>query len=73
MPDFSYTSLVGLGLAFGVLGTLGDLAESVLKRDCGVKDSGKNLSGYGGIMDVIDSLLFTTPIFYFYVIVIVRQ
>jgi len=56
-----------VGLLLGVLGQVGDLAESLIKRDCDVKDSGKHVPGFGGVLDLIDSLLFTAPIFYFYV------
>jgi len=55
-----------MGAFFGGLGTLGDLSESLIKRDCGVKDSGKFLPGMGGVLDVIDSLLFSAPAFYLY-------
>ncbi len=44
----------------------GDLAESVLKRCIEIKDTGKSLPGIGGILDLTDSLLFTAPVFYFY-------
>lgn len=70
LPDFSYGHLVTLGLLLGMLAQVGDLAESLLKRDCGAKDSGANLSGFGGMLDILDSLLFTAPIFYFYLKVV---
>ena len=72
LPKFPYGHLIALGFLLGVLAQVGDLAESLLKRDCGVKDSGANLSGFGGMLDLIDSLLFTTPIFYFYVRVLMK-
>jgi len=57
-----------LGLLLGVLAQLGDLSESLIKRDCGVKDASAIFPGLGGGLDVLDSLLFTTPAFYFYMI-----
>jgi phosphatidate cytidylyltransferase len=66
MLGFGYMHLILLALGLNVLGQLGDLSESLIKRDCGVKDSGKLLPGMGGILDQIDSLLFTAPVFYFY-------
>ena len=72
LNQFSYKHLVTLGILLGVLAQVGDLAESLLKRDCGVKDSGNSLSGFGGVLDVMDSLLFTAPIFYFYLMVVIR-
>jgi phosphatidate cytidylyltransferase len=53
-----------LGLIFTVVGLAGDLAESLVKRAAGVKDSGATIPGMGGMMDVIDSLVFVAPIFY---------
>lgn len=53
-------------IILAILAQLGDLFESLIKRDCQVKDSGKLLPGMGGILDVIDSLIFTAPTFYLY-------
>ena len=63
---FSYLHLAVLGLAIALIAELGDLSESLIKRDCQVKDSGLLFPGQGGFLDLIDSLLFTAPAFYFY-------
>jgi phosphatidate cytidylyltransferase len=64
--DFSYTYLVIIGFCLGIVSQLGDLSASLIKRDCNFKDSGTVFPGLGGVLDVIDSLLFTSPVFYFY-------
>lgn len=53
-------------IILAVISQLGDLFESLIKRDCQVKDSGKVLPGMGGVLDVIDSVIFTAPTFYLY-------
>lgn len=55
-----------LGVVLGFAAIIGDLAESIVKRSCDVKDSGNFLPGIGGALDLIDSLLFTAPLLFFY-------
>jgi phosphatidate cytidylyltransferase len=65
--DFlSWNSTVILGVIIGIIGQLGDLVESLLKRDAGVKDSSNIIPGHGGIFDRFDSLLFTAPVIFLY-------
>ena len=59
-------SLFLMVAALSIAAQVGDLAESVLKRHQGVKDSGHILPGHGGILDRIDGLLFAIPVFFFY-------
>jgi phosphatidate cytidylyltransferase len=61
-----------LGLLIGFGATIGDLGESIIKRSSGVKDSGALLPGIGGMLDLIDSLLFTAPILFFYLRFLIR-
>jgi phosphatidate cytidylyltransferase len=66
VPSFRVQELLVVGLFLGIVAQLGDLSASLLKRDCNFKDSGKIFPGLGGALDVIDSLLFAAPVFYFY-------
>ena len=65
-PELSVADCFATALLLGVLGQLGDLFESLMKRSCGVKDSGVIIPGHGGILDRMDSILFAAPAAYYY-------
>jgi phosphatidate cytidylyltransferase len=71
-PLLSAPHAVILGLVGSIVGQLGDLCESALKRAAGVKDSGVMLPGHGGILDRLDCLMFITPFVYYYQVFIIR-
>jgi phosphatidate cytidylyltransferase len=62
----NWTHATVLGVLLGFAAILGDLAESIIKRSTDVKDSGNLLPGIGGALDLVDSLLFTAPLLFFY-------
>lgn len=65
LPQIGYLDGILFGLILGCAGQLGDLFESLLKRACGVKDSGTLIPGHGGMLDRLDSLLFAFPVSYY--------
>ncbi len=68
LPIISVPDSLMLGGLLGIVGQLGDLTESMFKRGAGVKDSGHFLPGHGGVLDKLDSLIFTAPVLYYYLI-----
>jgi len=66
----AYGWTILLGLLVSVFGQLGDLVESLLKRNMKVKDSGRLLPGHGGILDRIDSVVFAGIVVYYFVLII---
>jgi phosphatidate cytidylyltransferase len=66
LPQLGPAHAAGLGFLAGVVGPIGDLVESLMKRDSGVKDAGEAIPGHGGVLDRFDSLLFVAPVIYYY-------
>jgi phosphatidate cytidylyltransferase len=66
-PDGDLVNTVWLGLVVGAVAPLGDLTESIIKRDLGVKDMSSFLPGHGGMLDRVDGLLFALPATYYLV------
>ena len=64
--DVGFLSVVALGVVGAIVAPLGDLGESLLKRDLGIKDMGSVLPGHGGFLDRFDALLFVLPAVYFF-------
>lgn len=58
-----------IGIIFSIIGNIGDLFESAMKRDGAIKDSGSIIPGHGGMWDVFDSTIFAMPLFYYYLII----
>jgi len=66
LPHVSLFHILSMAFLGSIIGQLGDLFESVIKREAGQKDSGRLLPGHGGILDRIDCLLFIAPFIYYY-------
>ena len=66
LSPFSWRDILFLSIVFGFLAQVGDIVESSMKRDAQIKDSGAVFPGMGGVLDVLDSLLLTCPLMYFY-------
>lgn len=66
--DFSFW--LGMAIILSIFGTLGDLIQSKFKRQAGVKDSGKLMPGHGGLYDRLDSIIFSSPFIYAYLLIV---
>jgi len=66
VPTLSWSEAIGFGVLVGLAAQLGDLMESMIKRDCERKDASSAVPGFGGVLDVLDSLLFAGPVGYAY-------
>ncbi|GAB4434364.1 MAG: CDP-archaeol synthase [Turneriella sp.] len=66
VPVYSWVELSLFGLVTYLASILGDLSESLIKRDAGIKDSGSLIPGHGGVLDLLDAMLITVPSAYYY-------
>jgi phosphatidate cytidylyltransferase len=68
LDSFSISDAIVIGTIIGSIGQIGDLVESLIKRDAGVKDSSNLIPGHGGIFDRFDSLMLSAPVIYLYLV-----
>lgn len=71
IDDIGYIKIIPLGFLISIFAQIGDLTESALKRNASAKDAGSLIPGHGGVLDRLDSLIFTVVLVYYYVIWIV--
>ena len=67
VPQLSLVEWMTLTIIIVISGTIGDLAESLLKRNAGVKDSGTIFPGHGGVLDRFDAVIFATPMVFVFI------
>jgi len=73
LQDLTWSHTVMLAFFIMILGQMGDFGESMIKRSVNVKDSSRLIPGHGGLLDRLDSLLFSTPFLYYYVRVVFQE
>jgi phosphatidate cytidylyltransferase len=71
-PELPLVSAVPLAVLMGVLGQIGDLCDSMLKRGAQIKDAAQIIPGHGGVLDRLDSILFNAPVLYYYYVLFLR-
>jgi phosphatidate cytidylyltransferase len=70
-PALNYGLMeIAFGISVGLAALLGDLAESLIKRDSGQKDASQVVPGFGGILDIVDSVIFSAPVSYWWLKVV---